>query len=101
MLLVSSPNHMPRCLHLAMIEKQKRENATVTVSAHPSNVNFEGASIEDVVIIEPPHLPGPKKIPWHTLFQQMLPMVRGNEHSEAFAKDLEALLREYEDAQEE
>ena len=96
MILVSSPTHSARCLQSALVHKEVNGGCVTDVQAHPSDMNYQNTSAKDVVIIEPPHLHTSHKIPWNTLVKQMLPMVKGNKNSESFAKELEALLKKYE-----
>lgn len=97
-ILVSSPTHISRCLRDACKVFSDVVSPQFSVFAHnlfatPSDISYAGFTIDDVVIIEPPHRVDRDDFPLHEAAKRLL-NVRPAQKAE-FIERLGKLLKEF------
>ncbi len=94
--LVSSPEHIMRCLRDALQLREEHDVFQhIRVCAQASDVSVAGTNASDVVIIEPPHKGGLLKTDIHQQAKRLIPFMKSKIASD-FCFELDAFLTEQE-----
>lgn len=95
LILVSSPEHIMRCHQAALsvlgAEPELRHflDELYPIAAH---THFKDASVDDVVIIEPPHRGDMPKVPFHKTVRRIFQFLKKPEIAFGFNEELNALI---------
>ncbi len=99
-IIVSSPSHVIRAFRdaISIFHGDRRfRSFRDNLWAVPSITCYEGSTVDDVVVIEPPHRPDRHVIPTHRRIQRMLNLQKlPYERLVAFIEEFDDLLQRYE-----
>ena len=95
LVLVSSSTHIARCLQEALIAKADGLLPGVAVYATAADTAYEGYSVRDTVVVEPPHRGDMPQVGFHENAKKLFQFLGSEDHAHGLNREWAALIEKW------